>query len=217
MIKPNFKSSEEAKNTIKAAVKYNLPKLIKLCCNFLGRKLNLNNIFSENEKAIEHNDRVMIDECRKFLNRNFRKVLLSENFIKLSCSEIINIIQHRKADPKDEMLLFDTIKKWAKEKCVTNKQDVTLANMRVHVQLLLPHIRFLNMKNTEFISGPGKSGILTESEVASILMSIDDPESSQLPAWCNRNRNQQSVKKRKAKPLTGKSTRKVQVKKKKRN
>lgn len=216
-IKPDFKSSEEAKNTIKAAVKYNLPKLIKLCCDFLGSKLNLNNIFSEYEKAILHNDRVMIDECRKFLDRNFRKILLSENFLKLSCSKIINIIQHRKTNPKDEILLFDTIKKWAKEKCVTKKQDATLANMRVHMQSLLPHIRFLNMKNTEFISGPAKSGILTQSEITSILMSIDYPESSQLPAWCNRNRNQQGVKKRKAKPLTRKSIRKVQVKKKKTN
>jgi hypothetical protein len=163
---------EELINVLYAARKYDVPELEKRVSSHLEDLISLETLIPILEASLLYEQTSLENKCWHCLEYNSDKFFHSEAFLQLRESTL-GLILRRDCLSITELKLFNQILRWAEAECQRKNLDPEIsANIRHVLENILPLIRFPTMKPHEFADGPAASGVLTDSEVGSILLHI---------------------------------------------
>ncbi|GIX83426.1 hypothetical protein CEXT_97301 [Caerostris extrusa] len=123
----NLNSVEDAMLTAYAAKKYLLPHLLKRCFVFIEAHVSPKNVCQVYEFATVLEAHHLIYECLNIIDRQTHHVLTCTTFP-------IRITVHL----------------WAEEECKRRNVEIEMENLRIVLDTVLPHVRFLAMTAEEF-------------------------------------------------------------------
>ncbi|XP_067137267.1 BTB/POZ domain-containing protein 1-like [Centruroides vittatus] len=171
------------------AYQYKIYKLMTICRDQIIPRIDVNNVCIVFQHSFEFNDEVMKNSCRIVISQHTESVLQSENFIQISQDTVINILKLNEMNIPSESVLFEAAIRWAKEQIAKANQDSSSSRViRVRMNPLLSHIRFLTMTIEQIFLGPETSGIFKEGEIMKICKNIANYGSTALPDWCCTNK-----------------------------
>lgn len=120
-----------------------LESLKKTCFDVLKSKLSIHNCFSTRRLALEYNANELLDKTVKFIKDNFLIIVQkSEEFLRISCEELRELLKCREVRVKMEEQVFLAVLKWVKHKPYTRT---------IHLELLLKVVNISNLQK-EFLS-----------------------------------------------------------------
>lgn len=105
------------------------------------------------------------------------------------------ILQQDTLDVKSEQDLITASFEWAKRRSEKNAKNVSVSRSSIRNELgfVLQQLRFLTLTPAEFVAGPAKSDILTESEKLAILMNLITPGTSAIPETICTNKSKRLI------------------------
>ncbi|XP_055330299.1 BTB/POZ domain-containing protein 3-like [Paramacrobiotus metropolitanus] len=155
--------------TMSCANKYGLPELVQLCSNFVVSQLTADNCLATLKQAVFWHADNIVDECLALVDHHSVAMLQSDQFDGITQETLQRILQ-RKTLLAEEHMIYLAVERWAAAACSSNAVEASAANRRQMLGDALFHVRFPLLNNTELADGPGKSGLLTESELLSLFM-----------------------------------------------
>lgn len=166
------------------AKKFELPKLADKCVKFIGRHLLHKNVCKAYQlaKLLNHEDL-----SHRFLNEiceDAEAIMANKAFQFLDISQecLVEILSQAKINAT-EIQLFEGIQRWAISECQRQGLDAYDAkNQRKCLGKALFLIRYCSMKESEFLNGPCKSGLLEEVEQKAILWQWKPPPREMRPS-----------------------------------
>lgn len=179
-------SMMEALNTYCAADKYNIYDLRDTCVSYIKYNMNPENVpFLYCVPHVMDNFEIK-SKSEEIITVNTTEILNSTSFLISPLVMLKAITEMESLNIESEANLFEYLMKWVESNC--GDEDVKTRNrtLRSMIDPLLPHIDFLAMQIDEFLSGPGSSDILTDSEVSSISKNLIRVGLCELPFWCRK-------------------------------
>ena len=173
---------------IYAAKKYQLPNLIQSCIDYLGKKLNANNVLSILEHSRFFNEDRIVQKCWGVIEQNTRAVLTSDDFRQISHETLSFILESDRLSAK-EVEIFESCYKWA-----SSKSD-DIKPVRDVLGEALFKIRFPLMTIQEFTDVVCSTDILTSEEQLHIIKYKESPEKNVKPGEFHfKKRNRKTIK-----------------------
>ncbi|KAI3408839.1 BTB/POZ domain-containing protein 1, variant 2 [Globodera pallida] len=152
-------NGDNAKSVLYAANKYNLPKLVNSCLNFIWK---LSNVF------------VALDLARFFgeehIDRNADDLIFSEAFLQIDQKLLCEILDHDKLIICDELTIWNAALRWADEKCRQNGKEPSAENRRAMLCPALFKIRFPLIPQKDFTENIVPSEVLTSAQMMSVFV-----------------------------------------------
>ena len=160
------------------AKKYILPSLGDECVLFLQDNLNTENVFCVLSHAQRYDEKVLVDQCWKMIDRETPEVMKSEEFVTIERSLLEEIVK-RDTLTIIEVDLFKAVDLWASKKC--QRQGLTgdgNVKRKILGEKIIKEIHFPVMEEKEFAGIVLASEILTSEEVISMMKYFNSVASS---------------------------------------
>ena len=141
-----------------------IPSLTKRCILFLREHLDSSNIFCvlKHSKLIEFKS--LWRSCWKFIDREAKDVLKSQEFFKMGRSGLIELVKRNTLNIK-EIELFIAVNKWSENKCKKLGLDATTERRQILGDEIIHNWRFPVMEENEFHNVVKSTNLLTEEDV----------------------------------------------------
>ena len=151
------------------AEKYIISNLIDECTEYLGKNLDLSNVFCVLKHAQWYENKDLLFHCWNFIDEETEEALKSNEFPSMEIS-FLNQLVERKSLSIREVELFKAVDCWAKEEC-KKQQLKTDGSVKRQVlgEQIVKNIRFPIMKQKEFEDVVLQTKILTEEETQNIV------------------------------------------------
>ncbi|XP_078380553.1 BTB/POZ domain-containing protein 6-like [Oculina patagonica] len=160
------------------AEKYMIRSLTDECAGYIGKNLDLSNVFCVLKHAQWYENKDLLCHCWDLIDKETEEALKSNDFPSMERS-FLNQLVERDTLSIREVELFKAVDCWAKEEC---KRQQLKADGSVKRQLLgeqiVKNIRFPIMKQRDFIDFVLQSKILTEEETRSIMNCFSSSETA---------------------------------------
>ncbi|XP_055348173.1 BTB/POZ domain-containing protein 6-B-like [Paramacrobiotus metropolitanus] len=153
--------------TLLCADKYDVPLLVKECCEFLSNQLNTDNCLAVLQTGIDSHADKIVQRCLGFIDRSADTVIASEVFAVIGKEMLVMILQ-RSTLSVEEHDVYLAIERWALSACSSDNLEPTAANRRGMLGEALFLVRFPLLTPAQLTDGPGKSGLLLQSEMHTI-------------------------------------------------
>ncbi|CAH0395428.1 unnamed protein product [Bemisia tabaci] len=154
---------------IYAAKKYSIVALENKCSDYLSDNLCPENAFNVLIQArLFHMDK-LVSDCLDIIAKNTDTALNSEDFLDIDV-ETLGLVLERSDLRIEEILLFDAVNRWAEEACVKNNHPVSPKQKRLLLKDALSFLRFPVMEPRDFSSKVVTSGLLSKTEIISVLL-----------------------------------------------
>ncbi|XP_078365313.1 BTB/POZ domain-containing protein 6-like [Oculina patagonica] len=151
------------------AEKYMIPSLTSECTEYLGKNLDLSDVFCVLKHAEQYENKDLLFHCWDLIDKETEEALKSNEFLSMERS-FLNQLVERDSLKIREVELFKAVDCWAKEEC---KRQQLKADGSVKRQVLgeqiVKNIRFPIMKQNEFVDVVLDSNILTQHEKSDIM------------------------------------------------
>ena len=158
------------------AEKYMIPSLASECTEFLGKNLDLSNVFCFIKHAEQYGNKDLSCHCWDVIDKNTEEALKSNEFLSMDRSFLNQLVERNSLSVR-EVELFKAVDCWAKEEC---KRQQLKANgpvkRRVLGEQIVKNIRFPIMKQSEFQDVVLPSKILTQKEKRNITKYFSSTE-----------------------------------------
>ncbi|XP_055356245.1 BTB/POZ domain-containing protein 3-like [Paramacrobiotus metropolitanus] len=158
--------------TMQCADKYDLPRLVDRCCDFVFKDLRISNCLLHAENALAwpvHTDNSMVENCLHFVDMHCEEVLQSEQFTQLKHTTVRKIVE-RDTLSVHENVIYAAVDTWAVAACTRDNLEPSVNNRRQVLGDILYLIRFPLMTDAQLADGPAGSGLLLPSEVLEIYL-----------------------------------------------
>ncbi|XP_055335897.1 BTB/POZ domain-containing protein 6-B-like [Paramacrobiotus metropolitanus] len=155
--------------TMRCADKYYMPQLMAVCSEFLVSHLNLENCLAFLDEAIQWHAEGVVRQCLELVDVKSYEIFQSQQFTAIS-PEALQMILQRSTLIVNEFVLYLATEKWAAATCARNNMDPSGANLRRMLGDAVFLIRFPLLTRTQLAGGPALRGLLSESEISSIIM-----------------------------------------------
>ncbi|XP_035217552.1 BTB/POZ domain-containing protein 3-like isoform X2 [Stegodyphus dumicola] len=139
----------EGIDLLQAAFKYKVEGLVQKCGRFLEDVVSLSNVCYIYDKASAFSLPVLQDKClRLILDAGFI-VLRSSAFKTLSKDCVIDIVASSDLNIDSELVVFETLLRWAQLECCRSGQAVTEANILQELKPFLQHVCVDDMSDAD--------------------------------------------------------------------
>ncbi|XP_055348172.1 BTB/POZ domain-containing protein 3-like [Paramacrobiotus metropolitanus] len=155
--------------TLVCADKYDVPRLIRICSNFIANYLSVNNCLTMMEQAVYWKADGVVQNCLDFVDAKTEAVLRSNEFTAISLTTLRMILQ-RNTLTAEENAVYLAVERWAVAACTGNFLDSSAVNRRQMLDDTLFLVRFPLLTPSQLADGPGQSGLLNEAEITSLFM-----------------------------------------------
>ncbi|XP_055347873.1 BTB/POZ domain-containing protein 6-like isoform X1 [Paramacrobiotus metropolitanus] len=158
--------------TMRCADKYDLPELASMCLEFVDTKfveMNIGECVVMLEQAVQWHVEDVVEKCLQLVKRQSDTVLQTEQFTTIS-QETLKMILQSSALTSEENIVYSAVERWAMAACKRDNLEPTAVNRRSKLGDALFLVRFPLLTGAQLVAGPGKSGLLLDSELLSIFM-----------------------------------------------
>ncbi|XP_055348097.1 BTB/POZ domain-containing protein 6-like [Paramacrobiotus metropolitanus] len=155
--------------TLCAAGKYDVPRLMKICSDFIANQLGVNNCLTILEQAIQWKADSVVQKCLDLVDAKSEAVLRSDPFTTIIPATLRMILQRNTLTAR-ENAVYLAVERWAAAACARNGLDSSAANRRQMLGDALFLVRFPLLSPQQLADGPGQSGLLSGAEISSIFM-----------------------------------------------
>ncbi|XP_055347936.1 BTB/POZ domain-containing protein 6-B-like [Paramacrobiotus metropolitanus] len=173
-------SADNVVPTLRCADKNDFPELTSLGLKFVETRMNIGDCLVTLERAIQWRADDMVEKCLQLVERQSGVILQTEQF-KAIAQDTLKMILQRNALRADEHDIYLAVERWAVEACKRKDLEPSAANRRTILGDALYLVRFPLMNATQLANGPGKSGVLLESELLSVFLYQNGVLPSKLP------------------------------------
>ena len=151
------------------AEKYMIPSLISECTEYIGKNLDLSNVFCVFKHAEQYGNKGLLWHCWDVIDKNTEEALKSNEVLSMDKSFLNQLVERNTLNIR-EVELFKAVDFWAKEECKRQKLQGNGPNKRkVLGEKIVKNIRFPIMKQSEFVDVVLESSILTQHETSNIM------------------------------------------------
>ncbi|XP_040078156.1 BTB/POZ domain-containing protein 6-like isoform X2 [Ixodes scapularis] len=183
-----FVNLMQALHTLAAAKKYMEPKLMEACEESIRFSMLSTNVCVVLEYAVKKGNLANFDGLiNTFLNLSGVQVLESTAFITASKETVLRILKNPRLCVK-EYYVIKSVYAWAIARCGTGTGIASPAAIQSTMRPFLPELRFLTLSPLEFVEGPIRWNILTESEALAVLSNMVKHGSKEWPVGFSTNR-----------------------------
>ncbi|XP_078379005.1 BTB/POZ domain-containing protein 6-like [Oculina patagonica] len=151
------------------AEKYMIPSLTSECTEYLGKNLDLSDVFCVFKHAEQYEKKDLLCHCWDLIDKETEEALKSNEFLSMEKSFLNQLVERNRLTIR-EVDLFKAVDCWAKEECKRQQLD---GNGSVKRQVLgeqvVKNIRFPTMKQNEFKDVVLPSQILEKEETSNIM------------------------------------------------
>ncbi|XP_055348164.1 BTB/POZ domain-containing protein 3-like [Paramacrobiotus metropolitanus] len=155
--------------TLVCADKYDLPRLIRICSDFIANHLSVDNCLTVLEQAIQWSAAGIAQKCLDLVDAQSDAVMRSDRFTDISPATLQMILQ-RSTLTAEENVVYLAVERWGVAACARNGLDSSAVNRRQMLGDALFLVRFPLLTSWQLANGPGQSGLLTEAEIGSIFL-----------------------------------------------
>lgn len=136
------------------AKKYDLESLVFECVKYLLNSLSPSNSVCLLAQARFFQEKTLIKQCYKVIDKNTDVALQSENIINIDHDTLVEILKRSELNSSSELVIFNAAKAWAEAECTRRHLKINKENIRLCLGSALELIRFPLMNVYEF----GKAG-----------------------------------------------------------
>jgi len=151
------------------AKKYMVPSLADKCTAYLDDNLNPSNVFTILASAQKYEEKNLVDECWKVIDKQTEEAVKSDGFATIERS-LLEAVVIRGTLMIEEIELFKAVDLWAAKQC--DKQGLAAdgaTKRRILGEEVIKGIRFPKMKEEDFGSVVLDSEILRKKEIVSLV------------------------------------------------
>ena len=162
------------------AKKYMVPSLADKCAEYLQGNLHPSNVFSILPSAQKCEEKKLVDQCWKVIDKQTEKALKSDAFATIERSLLEEVVE-RDTLYIFEVDLFKEVMQWATKE--SEKHGLVAdghVKRRILWERIVKGIRFPVMPQEEFASVVLDSKILTPDEVSDIVKSLTSVRGAQI-------------------------------------
>ena len=173
-----FLNGNNVMQVLYLAEKYMIPSLTNECTEYLGKHLDLSNVFCVLKHAQQYENKMLLFHCWDLIDKKTEEALKSNEFLSMERSFLNQLVKRNTLSIR-EVELFKAVDCWAKEEC---KRKQVKANGSFKRQVLgeqiVKNIRFPIMKRDEFKGVVLPSKILTPKEARKIMKCFSSTRTS---------------------------------------
>ncbi|XP_078365350.1 BTB/POZ domain-containing protein 6-like [Oculina patagonica] len=151
------------------AEKYMIPSLANECAEYLGKNLDLSNVFCVFKHADQYEIKDLLCHCWDLIDMDTEEALKSNEFLSMERSFLNQLVERDSLNIR-EVELFKAVDCWAKEECKRQqlKADSSVKRQVIGEQIV-KNIRFPIMNQNEFVDVVSESNILLHQETSDIM------------------------------------------------
>ncbi|KAL9988190.1 hypothetical protein ACROYT_G002604 [Oculina patagonica] len=160
------------------AEKYMIRSLTDECAEYIGKNLDISNVFCVVKHAKQYENRDILFYCWDLIDQEAEEALKLNEFLNMERSFLNQLVERNTLSIK-EVELFKAVDCWAKEEC--NRQQLEAdgsVKRQVLGEQIVKNIRFPIMKQRDFIEVVLPNKILTEEETRSIMNCFSSSETA---------------------------------------
>ncbi|CAB4010780.1 BTB POZ domain-containing 6-like [Paramuricea clavata] len=166
-------TAENAIVVIHLAKKYLVSSLAEKCREILEASIKPDNAFAVLKQAVQFDEKELEEKCWNIVSEKPLECINSEAFCEVgSCT--LNAFLKKETFSITEMELFKAILKWTDKEC--DRQGLNIEQDKTARRRILGdsvyEIRFLAMPLEDFVKYVSPTGILTDTEIVSILQKL---------------------------------------------
>ncbi|XP_063824496.1 BTB/POZ domain-containing protein 3-like [Ostrinia nubilalis] len=151
-----------------AAKAYQMPHLLKKCCEYISQNLTVKNVLQAYSFANDSNDAEDLKKkCETMMRTETKAVLADSSFEEACLDVVVALFSQEVLEIDSELDLLEAADRYAKH---ISKCDY--ANKDLSIRSILEKIRFLSLTPEEFEKGRASTTILASSEACAILANI---------------------------------------------
>ena len=151
------------------AEKYMIPSLTNECTEYLGKNLDLSNVFPVLKHAQHYENKDLLFHCWDLIDKDTEEALKTDEFMSMERSFLNQLVERNTLNIR-EVELFKAVDCWAKEECKRKQVKAKGSVLRqVLGEQIVKNIRFPIMKQNEFKDVVLGSKILTRKEAKNVM------------------------------------------------
>ena len=146
----------------------------------MSNKMNIENVCSFMEEALNSQSTQLQQKCQEVFSKETKEIMDHASFLCLSQHALSTFLDTEEINVL-EIILFNLVCKWMREKCNEKKLDINGANMRTMIGDAIIKIRFPTMTSFDFANHVVSiEGLLTDSEIATLFKMITMSDNSKI-------------------------------------
>lgn len=91
---------------------FKVTNVIQACCDFLERQLDPSNAIGIANFAEQHGCTELYRKANQYIERNFSQICQEEEFLQLTCLQLITLIKKDELNVQDEKEVYNAVLKW---------------------------------------------------------------------------------------------------------
>ncbi|KAJ9573753.1 hypothetical protein L9F63_008877 [Diploptera punctata] len=116
-----------------------LHKVRDACADFIKRRFNPHNVLGIRQFADTLGCSPLVEEADKYIQQYFHDVSMCEEYLGLSCTELLSIVRRDELHVFSEEQVFEAVMRWVKKDPDGRKKDLPQLLATVRMPLLTPH------------------------------------------------------------------------------
>ena len=158
-------NNENVQSLLIGANFFHLKNIKNACCEFVKKRLSIQDALCIRNFAEQLMCHDLVLSVNRFINKNFNKIALTDEFLSLSLEELAEILGRDELNIDCEEQVYEALLEWIKHDVETRKENLDALLRLIRLPLVSPLYFFDIISKEEFIKNNLKSRDLLEEAI----------------------------------------------------